>query len=50
MVHSLRFAIPGLLYTMNNNIYLTGLTYVPPTIWLILTSARTVFTALVYKV
>ena len=49
-VRSLRFLVPGLLYTMNSNIYLIGLTMVPPTIWLILCSARTVFTALVYKV
>lgn len=49
-LRSVRFLVPGLLYAVNSNIYLLGLTYVPPTIWLILTSARTVFTALTYKV
>jgi hypothetical protein len=38
------------LYAINNNIYFVGLTLVPPPIWLILCSFRTVVTASVYKV
>ena len=35
---------------LNNNIYFAGLMLVPPPIWLILTSFRTVVTASLYKV
>jgi len=46
---SLRFLLPSVLYALNNNIYLVGLTMVPPPIWLILCSVRTAITASVYK-
>lgn len=46
---SLQFLLPSVLYTINNNIYYYGLTLVPPPIWLILVSIRTVITASVYK-
>ena len=45
-----RFILPSLLYAVNNNIYFAGLMLVPPPIWLILTSFRTVVTASLYKV
>jgi len=41
--------LPSLLYAVNNNIYFAGLILVPPPIWLILTSFRTVVTASIYK-
>ncbi len=47
---STRFLVPSVIYAINNNIYYAGLTLVPPPIWLILCSARTVVTASVYKV
>ena len=47
---SLRFLLPSVLYAINNNIYYAGLTLVPPPIWLILCSIRTVVTAMIYKV
>ena len=47
---SLRFVLPSVLYAINNNIYYAGLTLVPPPIWLILCSIRTVVTAMIYKV
>jgi len=46
---SLRFLIPSILYTVNNNIYFIGLTFVTPPIWIILCSFRTALTALVYR-
>jgi len=46
---SLRFLLPSVLYAMNNNIYYFGLTLVPPPIWLMLCSIRTVVTATIYK-
>lgn len=46
---SLRFLLPSVLYAINNNIYYAGLTLVPPPIWLILCSIRTVVTATIYK-
>jgi drug/metabolite transporter (DMT)-like permease len=46
---SLRFLLPSILYAVNNNIYYAGLTLVPPPIWLILCSVRTVVTATIYK-
>ena len=46
---SFRFLLPSVLYALNNNIYLVGLTLVPPPIWLILCSARTAITASIYK-
>jgi hypothetical protein len=45
-----RFVLPSLLYAVNNNIYYAGLMLVPPPIWIILTSFRTVVTASLYKV
>jgi len=46
---SLRFLLPSVLYAINNNIYYAGLTLVPPPIWLMLCSIRTVVTATIYK-
>ena len=46
---SLKFLLPSLIYTVNNNIYLAGLLLVPPPIWVILCSFRTVVTAFIYK-
>jgi len=46
---SLRFLLPSVLYAINNNLYYAGLTLVPPPIWLILCSVRTVVTASIYK-
>ena len=45
-----QFLVPSILYAVNNNIYFAGLTLVPPPIWLILCSFRTVVTASLYKV
>ena len=47
---SVKFIIPSIFYAVNNNIYFIGLMYVPPPIWIILCSFRTVITATVYKV
>jgi len=47
--HSLKFLLPSILYAINNNIYFAGLMLVPPPIWIILTSFRTVVTATLYK-
>ena len=47
---SLKFLLPSLLYTVNNNIYFAGLILVPPPIWIILLSFRTFITATLYKV
>ena len=44
------FVVPSFLYAINNNIYFYGLTLVPPPIWIILCSFRTVVTASLYKV
>merc|ERR1712192_64571 len=41
--------LPSLLYAINNNIYFAGLMLVPPPIWIILGSFRTVVTASLYK-
>merc|ERR1712018_290661 len=49
LMSSLRFLLPSVLYAINNNIYYAGLTLVPPPIWLILCSIRTVVTASIYK-
>jgi hypothetical protein len=47
---SLKFLMPSIFYAVNNNIYFVGLMLVPPPIWIILCSFRTVVTATVYKV
>merc|ERR1711934_598812 len=47
--HSFKFLLPSLLYAINNNIYIAGLMLVPPPIWIILGSFRTVVTASLYK-
>merc|ERR1712080_607541 len=47
--HSFKFLLPSLLYAINNNIYFAGLMLVPPPIWIILGSFRTVVTASLYK-
>jgi len=46
---STKFLLPSLIYAVNNNIYLAGLLLVPPPIWIILCSFRTVVTASLYK-
>lgn len=46
---SLKFVLPSTIYAINNNIYLAGLLLVPPPIWVILCSVRSVVTTLVYK-
>jgi len=46
---SMKFVLPSLIYAVNNNIYLAGLILVPPPIWVILCSFRTVVTASLYK-
>ena len=47
---SVKFLLPSVIYAINNNIYFKGLLLVPPPVWLILTSFRTVVTASLYKV
>ncbi len=49
-MYACRFVLPSVLYAVNNNIYYAGLMLVPPPIWIILTSFRTVVTASLYKV
>merc|ERR1740137_313824 len=46
---SSKFLLPAIIYAVNNNIYLAGLILVPPPIWVILCSFRTVVTASMYK-
>ena len=46
---SLKFLLPSIIYTINNNIYLAGLILVPPPVWMILCSFRTMVTICVYK-
>ena len=46
---STKFLLPSVIYAVNNNIYLAGLILVPPPIWVILCSFRTVVTASLYK-
>merc|ERR1711936_504026 len=46
---SFKFLLPSVIYAVNNNIYLAGLILVPPPIWVILCSFRTVVTACLYK-
>eukprot|EP00090_Calanus_glacialis_P043853 TRINITY_DN7774_c0_g1_i4.p1 TRINITY_DN7774_c0_g1~~TRINITY_DN7774_c0_g1_i4.p1 ORF type:complete len:367 (-),score=97.63 TRINITY_DN7774_c0_g1_i4:55-1155(-) len=46
---STKFLLPSIIYALNNNIYLAGLLLVPPPIWIILCSFRTVVTASLYK-
>ena len=46
---SMKFLLPSVIYAVNNNIYLAGLILVPPPIWIILCSFRTVVTASMYK-
>ena len=46
---SLKFLLPSVIYAVNNNIYWAGLTLVPPPIWMILISFRTIVTACTYK-
>ena len=46
---SFKFLVPSVIYAVNNNIYLAGLILVPPPIWIILCSFRTVVTAFIYK-
>jgi len=46
---SFKFLLPSVIYAVNNNIYLAGLILVPPPIWVILCSFRTVVTTFIYK-
>lgn len=46
---SIKFVVPSLLYTVNNNLYYLALTLVAPPIWMIIIQSRIVMTALVYK-
>ena len=46
---SLKFLLPSVIYAVNNNIYLAALILVPPPIWVILCSFRTVITVCLYK-
>jgi len=46
---SFKFLLPSVIYAVNNNIYLAGLILVPPPIWVILCSFRTVVTTCLYK-
>ena len=46
---SLKFILPSVIYAINNNMYLAGLILVPPPIWVILCSSRTIITACLYK-
>ena len=46
---SFKFLLPSVIYAVNNNIYLAGLLLVPPPIWIILGSFRTLVTAFIYK-
>ena len=48
--YSLRFLVPGIIYAVNNNLYMYALTMIAPPIWVILVSMRTVITTLSYKV
>jgi len=47
---SLWYALPALVYAVNNNIFYKGLQYVPPPVWNILIQTRLVFTALAYHI
>jgi len=47
--YSLRFLVPGIIYAVNNNLYMYALTMIAPPIWVILVSMRTVITTLSYK-
>ncbi|CAM1300402.1 Uncharacterised protein at_DN0492 [Pycnogonum litorale] len=46
---SVKFVIPSLLYTINNNLYYYALNIVPPPIWMVIIQIRVVLTALVYR-
>nr|ACO15724.1 ZK370.7 [Caligus clemensi] len=46
---SVKYIVPSVMYAINNNIYFYGLTLVPPPIWLILCSMRTLVTAFIYR-
>ncbi|XP_077999717.1 uncharacterized protein LOC144452491 [Glandiceps talaboti] len=47
---SWKFAIPSLLYGMNNNLFLYALHYTPPPLWNVLIQSRVLMTALVYRI
>lgn len=46
---SLKYIFPSLIYAVNNNIWMYGLVLVPPPIWVLLCSFRTLVTVTVYK-
>ena len=43
------FAVPAVIYAINNNVYLYALHYTTPPVWNILIQLRIIFTALVYR-
>ncbi|XP_006819623.1 uncharacterized protein LOC100368945 [Saccoglossus kowalevskii] len=47
---SWKFAIPSLIYGMNNNLYLYALNFAPPPLWNILIQSRVFMTALIYRI
>jgi len=47
---SILYAIPSLIYAINNNIYYYALHYTTPPVWNIIIQLRIVFTALLYRV
>ncbi|CAH1782776.1 unnamed protein product [Owenia fusiformis] len=47
---SLKFAIPSIIYAVNNNIYYFAFYYTTPAVWNILTQFRIILTAVVYRV
>ena len=46
---SLKFLLPSIIYTINNNFCLARLILVPPPVWTILCSFRKVVTVCVYR-
>lgn len=46
---SLKFAVPSILYTINNNLYLYAFHFTTPAVWNILTQSRIIITALIYR-
>ena len=46
---SLWYAVPSIIYAINNNIFYFALNYVTPPVWSILIQVRIIFTALTYR-
>ena len=47
---SILYAVPSLIYAINNNVYYFALHYTTPPVWNIIIQMRIVFTALLYRV